>query len=207
MGYGKELKYSLYTVFHPFKGFWEIKYEGRGSLRASMTFLALCVLSQILRGQLTGYMFNEYYPESVNALLVTAQVLALFFLWCLANWCLTTLMEGEGSLHHIMVAVGYCLPPVILANVVNCILSNLISQDEEAFLHYIDGMALLWFGFLLLAATVVVQQYSLMKTVGTSILTVCVMLIFVFIGLLCVSLVQQVVSFVNSVYSEIVYRV
>ena len=117
------------------------------------------------------------------------------------------IMDRVGRTVSEIKAVGYCLPPVILANVVNCILSNLISQDEEAFLHYIDGMALLWFGFLLLAATVVVQQYSLMKTVGTSILTVCVMLIFVFIGILCVSLVQQVVSFVNSVYSEIVYRV
>ncbi len=207
MEYVRQLRYSLYTIFHPFKGFWEIKYEARGGLGASLTFLAVYILTQILRGQLSGYLFNEYYPDIVNAFLIIMQALALFFLWCLSNWCLTTLMDGEGSFRNIVTAVGYCLFPLIAANILATVLSNILTVDEGTFLTYIDGLALLWFALLLLSATVVVHQYSLVKTIGTSLLTVAVMLILVFIGLLCVSLVQQVASFADAVYREIAYRV
>ena len=36
----KELRYSLYLTTHPFKGFWEIKHENRGSLRTAVFWLA-----------------------------------------------------------------------------------------------------------------------------------------------------------------------
>ena len=77
---------------------------------------------------------------------------------------------------------------------------------EAMFITYIDGITLLWTGMLLLFATVVVHQYSLAKTVVTSALTIVVMMILVFIGLLCISLVQQLVAFFDSIYKELVFR-
>lgn len=206
MSYLKQLRYSLYAIFHPFKGFWDIKYEKRGSLAASLTLLGLYILTQILRGQFTGYIFNTNYPNVVNAFRILVQTLVLFFLWCLSNWCLTTLMDGEGSFRDIATAVGYCLVPVIAGNVLITLLSNGMTIKEEMFITYIDGITLLWTGMLLLFATVVVHQYSLAKTVVTSALTIVVMMILVFIGLLCISLVQQLVAFFDSIYKELVFR-
>ncbi len=202
-----ELKYGFYVILHPFKGFWDIKREGRGSMPAALIIMVLCVLTQIIRGQMSGYLFNEYYPENVNAFLIAAQSLILFFLWCVGNWCLTTLMDGEGTLRNIITLIGYCLIPLIFANLINMGLSNILSFEEEAFLVYIDGFSYLWTGFLIFSATAVVHQYSAAKTVAVIVLTVAVMVIFVFLGLLCISLVQQFLAFAESVYSEIVYRI
>lgn len=206
MEYFKQLRYSLYTIFHPFKGFWDIKYEKRGGLAASMTLLVLYILTQILRGQFTGYIFNDHYPNMVNAFRIIVQSLTLFFLWCLSNWCLTTLMDGEGSFRDIATAVGYCLVPAIAGNILVTVLSNGMTLKESLFITYIDGFTLLWTGLLLLFATVTVHQYTLLKTVMTSLLTVVVMMILVFIGLLCISLVQQLAVFFDSIYKELVFR-
>lgn len=206
MKYLKELRYSLYTIFHPFKGFWDIKYEKRGSLAASLTFFAIYVFTAILREQFTGYIFNTNYPNMANVFKIVLQSLILFFLWCLSNWCLTTLMDGEGSLKDITTAVGYCLVPIIFGNVIITLISNGMTVEEEMFIVYIDGITILWTGMLLLFGTLVVHQYSLLKTIFTSVLTIVVMMILVFIGLLCISLMQQLVDFFDSIYKEIAFR-
>lgn len=207
MEFNKKISYAFYTVFHPFKGFWEIKYEGKGNIYAGLFFLGVYVVTEVIRAQYSGYIFNYNYPNPVNSFLVISRVLVLFFLWGISNWCLTTLMDGEGNLKNIITAVGYCLVPMIVANVLVTFLSNFLTGEENMFLAYIDSFTLLWSGLLLLAASIVVHQYTLLKTVFTSVLTIVVMMIFVFIGLLCISLVQQLTLFIDSVYKELVYRV
>lgn len=202
-----KLTYGFYAILHPFKGFWDIKYEGRGSLPAALAIVAAYVLTSIFRQQLSGYIFNTNYPRSVNAFLIAMQILVLYFLWCLSNWCLTTLMDGEGNLTSILTAIGYCLLPLIFANILTTLLSNVLSMQEGMFLQLIDGLAYLWFGLLILFSTAVVQQYSLRKTLVTSALTIGVMMAIVFIVLLCVSLAQQLSFFIDSIYKEIAYRI
>lgn len=206
MKYLRELRYSFYTIFHPFKGFWDIKYEKKGSIAASLTFFACYVLTAILREQFTGYIFNSNYPNMANVFKIILQSVILFFLWCLSNWCLTTLMDGEGNLRDITTAVGYSLVPIIFGNILITVISNGMTIEEEMFITYIDSIAVLWTGMLLVFGTLVVHQYSLLKTIFTSILTIVVMMILVFIGLLCISLIQQLIDFFDSIYKEIVYR-
>lgn len=55
----KELRYSLYLIVHPFKGFWEIKHERKGSLRTAVLWLILYVLTTVLSGFCTAYLFNR----------------------------------------------------------------------------------------------------------------------------------------------------
>ena len=55
----KELRYSLYLTTHPFKGFWEIKHENRGSLRTAVFWLAAYTLLSVLSGFCTAYLFNQ----------------------------------------------------------------------------------------------------------------------------------------------------
>lgn len=203
----EKLRYGFYVILHPFKGFWEIKRENKGNLKSAIVILLMCIVSQVLRGQLTGFLFNEYYPETVNTLLIIIQSSALFLLWCIANWCLTSLADGEGTLKQIMTVVGYCLIPLIFANIAILIFSNVFSFEEETFLIYIECFGLLWAGFLLFSATATVHQYSASKTIWIMLLTIVIMLVFVFIALLCVSLIQQFLSFIESVYSEIIYRI
>lgn len=59
----KELKYSLYIMIHPFDGFYDLKFEKRGSMKSAGILYLLFVLSVIIKRQLTGYLFNPNDTE------------------------------------------------------------------------------------------------------------------------------------------------
>ena len=44
---GKTLKYSLYTITHPFDGFWDLTHEKRGSIAAANILTLLLVFTKI----------------------------------------------------------------------------------------------------------------------------------------------------------------
>ena len=56
--YGEELLYMFHLVFHPFDGFWDLKHEKRGSVRAAATILALTIAAFFYQAIGKGYMFN-----------------------------------------------------------------------------------------------------------------------------------------------------
>jgi hypothetical protein len=206
MRYLDSLKFSLYVIFHPFKGFWDLKHEKRGSMAAAMTFIVLLIVTYILRRQYTGFIFNQNDPKELNVFVEIISVLLPFFLWATANWCITTLMEGEGSYRDIVVATAYALVPLILINLPLIPLSRIINIEEGAFYYFFGSVSVLWAGVLILAGGSVTHQYTMTKTVFTSILSVVGMGLMIFIGLLVFSLLQQMISFVYTIYREIAFR-
>ena len=115
----KELRYSLYVTVHPFKGYWEIKHERKGSLRTAGILLTLYILVSVLSGYCTSYLFNPAGGVNFSIYKSVATTLGLFFLWCIASWCLTSLYDGEGRFTDILKATAYALVPVTL---IQCIL-------------------------------------------------------------------------------------
>ena len=206
MKYLDSLKFSFYVIFHPFKGFWDLKHEKRGSMAAAMTFVVLLIITYILRRQYTGFIFNENDPKELNVFIEIISVLLPFFLWATANWCITTLMDGEGSYRDIVIATAYALVPLILINLPLVPFSRIINMEEGAFYYFFASVSVLWTGALILAGASVTHQYTMTKTVFTSILSVVGMGLMIFIGLLVFSLLQQMISFVYTIYREIAFR-
>ena len=206
MKYLDSLKFSLYAIFHPFKGFWDLKHEKRGSISAALTFLVLLIVTYILRRQYTGFIFNENDPKELNVFIEIISVLLPFFLWTTANWAITTLMEGEGSYRDIVIATAYALVPLILINLPLIPVSRIINMEEGAFYFFFTSVSVLWSGVLILAGLSVTHQYTMGKSVFTSLLSVVGMGLMIFIGLLVFSLLQQMISFVYTIYREIALR-
>lgn len=202
----KSLRYSTYLIFHPFDGFWDLKHEKRGNLKAAFILvLALCI-TNILQIQYKGFLFNKSDPERINIFLQILGVVIPFVLWCVANWCLTTLMDGEGSFKDIVITTAFALTPMIILNLFNIIFSNFITVEEGAFLNFFESLAVFWSGALLLLGTMVVHQYTLPKTILTAICIVIGMGLILFIGLLFFSLIQQIYSFIYILFKEISLR-
>lgn len=200
------LRYSLYVILRPFDGFWDLKHEKRGSLAAANLILIMAVLTRMIHRQLTGFLFNFNHIESFNAFTELVVVLVPFILWCVSNWCITTLIDGKATFKDIVTVSGYALTPFIVINIPLVILSNVMVLEEEAFYVLFSVVAVIWFIFLLLAGIMTVQQFTFSKTIFTSILTIIGMAIMVFLALLFFSLIQQIYQFVLSIYNEIILR-
>lgn len=200
------LKYTLYLIFHPFDGFWDLKHEKKGSLKAAVIIVFMVGVTYILRRQLTGFIFNEVKLRELNIVVEVTSVAVPFLLWCVANWCLTTLMDGEGSFRDIVITSAYALTPIILINLPLILFSNVITTEEGAFYHFFDILAIVWAALLLFLGTSVVHQYSLGKTLLTCVCIIVGMGLIIFIILLFFSLLQQMISFIYTIYQEVSLR-
>lgn len=201
----EEMLYCFHIVFHPFDGFWDLKHEKRGSVRSATAILAITGLSMFYQSIGRGYAFNPR-GESMNILFLFAVILLVFFLFCISNWCLTTLFEGEGSFKDIYIATSYSLSPLPLFLIISTILTNVLTIEAQSIVTLISSIGYIWVGILLFFGTLVTHDYSMKKNFITIIGTILAMLIIAFIAVLFISLVMEMVGFVVSIVTEITNR-
>ena len=204
---GKTLKYALYVSTHPLDGFWDLTHEKRGSIAAANIIVLAAILVEVLRLTLTSFQFILINMEYFNAIIVFMRILLPVFLWTVANWSLTTLMDGKGKMAEIYMAVSYALVPYVIINAIMIVLSQVITFDEGAIYWVLSGFAAIWTGVLILAGMMMVHDYSLAKTVFSSFLTVVGMGIMVFIFVVFFSLISDATAYFISLYKEILFRV
>ncbi|MDQ6420013.1 YIP1 family protein [Paenibacillus sp. LHD-117] len=201
------LKNPFYTMMHPFNGFWEMKYENKGRLKVAFFILLSLVIVTIIKRQYSGFVVNFNNLAALNSIDELKYIVLPFVLWCVANWSLTTLMDGEGKFKDIVMATGYALMPMVVINIPQVLYSRIITGEESSFYYLLDAIALFWSIGLLFVGTMTVHQYSAGKTVVTMALTLVVIGILVFLGVLFFSMMQQMISFVVSIYKELAFRV
>ncbi|MBR2930699.1 MAG: YIP1 family protein [Clostridia bacterium] len=204
--YWEELVYAFHLVFHPFDGFWDLKHEQRGSVRAGTTYLAITIVCFFYNTVAQGYLFNTR-GSFTNIFVTLISVLVPVMLWIVANWCLTTLFDGEGSFKDIYIATTYSLAPLPIFIVLSTVLSNIMTTTEGTMVTMLITIGLIWVGILLFFGTLVTHDYSLGKNFVTILGTIVAMVVIMFIAILFSSLVIKMVQFVISIFAEIGNRV
>ena len=203
--FGQEIAYGFHIIFHPFDGFWDLKHEKRGSVRGAIFFIVLAIATFYYQAIGQGYLLDPF----ASLASVWAQVFGVLvplFLFVLANWCLTTLFEGEGSFKDIFVAAGYCLLPIPLLVIPTTIYSNFCISTETDIIGFISSFAFIWLGLLLFFGTMVTHDYSMGKNIITVIGTVVGMVFIMFLAVLFTTLVGKIVGLVTNIVDEIQYR-
>jgi hypothetical protein len=166
----------------------------------------LACAAVIFRRQYTDFIFNTRDIQRMNIYIELARVLVPFILWAVVNWALTTLMDGKGTFRDIVVLTAFSLVPIILAAIPATLVSHVLIKEERMFLTLINQIGTFWSLTLIVIGTMVTHEYSLPKTVWSSVVTVLGMGAMVFIGLLFSTVVGRVVGFVSDVYREIIYK-
>jgi hypothetical protein len=166
----------------------------------------LTIVAFFYQGIGQGYVMN---PTGTTTT-IWAQAISILvplFLFVLANWCLTTLMEGEGSFKDIFIASSYSLMPLILLIIPATLGSNWVSTTEVAIVEMVTTIAFVWVALLLFFGTMITHDYSLFKNLITIVGTVVAMAFIVFLVLLFSMLLAKLVGLVSNIITEIQYRV
>ena len=203
--FGQEIAFGFHVIFHPFDGFWDLKHEKRGSVRGAVFFILLTIGTFYYQAIGQGYLLD---PRS-NLARVWEQVLGVLvplFLFVLANWCLTTLFEGEGSFKDIFIACSYSLIPIPLLVVPVTVYSNFCISTETDIIGFISTFAFIWLGLLVFFGTMVTHDYSMGKNVITVLGTIVGMVFIMFLAVLFTTLVGKIVSLITNIVTEIQYR-
>ena len=203
--YWQELMFTFHVIFHPFDGFYDMKHEKRGSVRAGTTILGITIIAFYYQSIGQGYIMNPTGSFTTIFNTITSVIVPLA-LWVIANWCLTTLFDGEGSLKDIYIATTYSLAPLPIIMVPVTIATHFIVDSEVSLITLFTSIAFIWAGILIFFGTMVTHDYSMGKNVITTLGTIVGMVCIMFITLLFSTLLGKLVSFVTNIITELKYR-
>ncbi|WPX09018.1 YIP1 family protein [Caldicellulosiruptor danielii] len=199
-------KFPIYTMFHPFKGFEELKDEKKGSVLIATIIVLLYFIVAIIHRQYTGFIFNPYRQDRINVISIFSSTVVMFFFWVLSNWSVSTLTEGEGTFQEIWIFSAYALLPYIICNLIYVILSNIFIMEEGMFLTFINIIGMSWLIICMLNAIKAVHQFSFGKTVATVVASLIGIAVIIFIMILVFTLFAQLFGFIQSIYNELILR-
>ncbi len=202
-----DIRYALTVLRHPIEEFWEMKRVQKGSTSTAILLVAVLFLVTLFDRQARSFMHNPAYNTPLDIFYELRMLLLPGILFVVANWSVTTLMDGKGTIREIFWAVGYSLQPLIIIRVVVPLLSYALSLDDNAYLKIVEVLGWIWFGMMLYIAISQIHEYSLGKTFVTLLLTAVAAMIIVVICLLFFSLIQELAGFVYSIYREMFLRI
>lgn len=204
--FSETIGFPLYILSHPIQGFNDFKVEKKGKMWVSIVILLAYVLMEILAFQFEGIIVNTNNPKDFNSIQILIYGVVPPFVLAVANWSVTTLLDGKGKFKEIFMMICYSLLPVTLLGFLNIILSNVMTQDEAQFISLIKIISWVLTGYMAFMGLVVIHEYGMGKTIWSIILTVVATLIIAFIALLIFDLAQQMYGFIYSLYKEITIR-
>lgn len=202
----EKIRFAFHIMAHPFDGFWDMKREKKGDFWFSILIFALAVAAQVLSKQMMAFLFNAKKYAPFDTVFEINKYLVIFAVFCVANWSITTLMQGEGTFRDIVMTTGYACLPLVIIPLPVALLSNLMTYTEEVYINAAVSIAWIWFFALLFMGIMTIHQYMPGKMLLTALITVIAMAAIIFIGVLFFNLFTQIIGFVFSIYKEISLR-
>ena len=194
------IRFPLYILSHPFKGFYDIKYEKRGNNKVCISILMTLVLINIIRFTQTSFMIKDNNLYEMNSLLLIFGTICPYLLFISANWSITTLIDGKGTFENIFRVNMYALYPKIFLDLFGILISNVLTLEEVPVALFFFGLSTFLYCFYLFIGLVMMHDFSFFKCIWSILLTFVAMGIIVFIILLLVTLVG---GFINDIYTII----
>lgn len=196
----------MYALSHPFKWFDDMKYVGTGNVKFSVGVLVVLCIVNIYATRNSSFLVNNIDISKVNSLMVVATTVVPYMLFVIANWTITTLMDGKGTFKHIFMVNMYALYPMVFLQLIGTFLSNYIISDEVPMILFFFGLGMFLYVFYTFVGLVVVHGFTFTKGVASVALTFVSMLLIMFVSLLLLTLVGGFVDDIYTMYYEITLR-
>lgn len=200
------LKFPTYILSHPIKGYDYFKRENKGKMSVAIVFIILLIIIRVLKFQYTGFPASQNDPDDLRLMQEIGLVIFPIIVFTVSNWSITTLFDGKGKMKEIFMMIGYSLFPMIWAEAVGLIFSNVMTLEEVGFYGLIIGAGTFLTAYMIFFGLISIHEYGVLKCLGSIVGTALAILVVLFILLLAFDLFQQVYSFVYTIYREISLR-
>ena len=192
--FGDVLRLGLRIMFHPFDGFYDLKFEGKwGAIPILLVFTLLVRMGSL---SWSSFHFSELDPEDTSFFLELIKIMAPWLTWCIASYAVSSIAYGEGTFKQIVIASAYCLMPYILFNLpLVVVFSHILSRDEKAMYYFLFAVIQCWVGLLFFIQVWSIHNFTFGRALGITALTlISILVIWVLLGLVFV-LTNQMVQF------------
>ncbi len=194
------------ALIRPLESFQELKNKRYRSPGLVLVILAIWLVIKVLHRQCYGFRFTTNEPDDFSLLIQLMSTVIPFFLFCIVNWAVCAIMDGESRFDEILTFTAIEILPYVASLLLTTVLSNMMVLEEAMFLNILSTVGIGWSLLLLFQGQRIQHNYSGGKTLAALFLTVCGMFVVLVLLLLVFSLFQQVYQFITAVYSELVFR-
>ncbi len=203
---GEKIRLPFYALIHPIDALETLKYKKLHSIPINAVLLFLWVTSELIVRKNTNFVFTNVNPDRINIGDVIIGTAAIFFLLTIANLLLCTFMEGEGKYIDIFCAASYALIPLIIRNLLTVALTALMPIEMMPFFQLFNTIFYIWTAWYIIGSFMGVHQFGLGKTLLNLCFTIVMFVLMVGLLFLLYSLLQQIASFIYTLYHEIMFR-
>lgn len=192
-------------LFHPLEAYDIIKLERDTQIKKlpAVFLILLAGLEQYASNFLVSFQFQKKDLSGVNLWIEMAYVIIPIVVWVIANFCMTSIMDGESKPIEIFVTAAYCLAPFIVLTPIRVALSHVIGAGEAGFYYFLQSAAVIWVVLLLFFALLRQNDYRLVKALGVALMCILFMIIFMAVFIFLASLTIQLVSSVQEIFQEL----
>lgn len=201
----KKLKIMLGSPFHPFELARSVKQKD-GSYILSAVVLLLFYVSKVADETMGGFLFSKFDAHSYNALFTFLSTIVLVLLWTVCYWAMSVLFSAKCKLGEVLIISSYAMIPQIINSVFHLAMSNVLVSEESAILSAFSVVMLLLSAVVLIIGCMGISEFGFFSFLGVAILAVVAMIVVVFVIFMVLTLDQQLIAFLQSIYKEVMYR-
>ena len=202
----REISFMFRFIKHPADACYEVKAKKKASFLTAWIILGGLFVLHILAILFTGFIFNNVIPEETILFKESLTLLLPILIFIIANYLMSSLMEGEGTFKATFINTVGALMPVFIIYPFVIIISNFITLNE-AFLFSMGNVVMLaWVGILLFFNIKETHNYSVGQTIVNFILTILMMVIIIVVLIMVYLMVIQVTNFVKDIIKEVILR-
>jgi hypothetical protein len=196
-------QYPLHLLSHPIAG-WEDFTEGKMSV--SLIYFVLMMFAVVIQKVGTGFLVTDTTTKDFNIFFTVSIVIFPLLIGTIANWCVTALFDGKGTMKKIFMTLCYSFFPFVWLSLLGTIFSNFVIMDEIPYVTFINTFAVILMGYMMFFGLRGIHEYGLFKNIITIVFTIVAIAIIIFLVLLFLSFIQQMYQWVASIIREIRMR-
>ena len=194
------------SVMHPFEGSQHVRYYNRGSAKLATLVLVIYFITTVCSEIYYGFMYVMVDKSTYSAGFSLIRTFGIVLLWTVVNWGLTTLFQGKGNMKQVYIVTCYALIPQIVGSVLTTILSNILAPEEAIIITGINVVCIALTAIMLCIGIMTVHEIGFFKFLTMTIVIILGMLLCVFVIMMVIVLLQQLFTFIGTIYKEVAYR-
>lgn len=201
----QEVLYSLNVIKQPHEMFFGIKRMNKASYTSGFIVWGLFLVVYLVNIFGTGFLFRNTSVNNVIVELVT--IVAIFVLYVIVNYLVSTLNDGEGRFKDVFIASSYILVPFIIFTLPMTLISHVLTYNESFIFVFYHQIILIWTILLIIMSISGVHNYKFLETFKNIAIIIFGMFILILLGLLIYAFLGQLFDFISSLIKEVIYRV
>ncbi len=199
-------KYPLQLLVHPIGSWEDFKYEKKGKTWVAIFYSIMMIFAIIIQKTSSGFLTGLNVAKDFNIISTISIIVLAILVATIANWCITTISDGKGTMIQIFRVIGYSFFPYVWISLFSTILGNFVVENEVVYVVFFNTLAIVLTVYLIFFGLRGIHEYGILHNILTIIGTIVGIVIIIFASLLFVFIIQQLWGWIVAIYSEIKVR-